>query len=126
MTREQEGYGGIGEVLPGVTIAELRQTAINAGAITPEQRQVFPALPEQPAALTEAMDRYREAWDNNALTPELVDETWRTFWQTTLEIEPNNIPSCDRTTEELAELKEQNRGVVLLPDEVMNVAGMKR
>lgn len=74
-----------------------------------------------------AIRRYKEAWDSNSLTPELVNQTWQLFWRdrerkrrldTQLE-----IPPCDRTKEELSALRQANLGVILLPDELIRPEG---
>jgi hypothetical protein len=94
------------------------------------EHQLYPQPSEQPATLEDAIVKYKEAWDdmeNNALTPELVDQTWQLFWNTKAkeigldhELE---IPRCDRSKEELVALRKQKRGVILLPDEIMTAEG---
>ena len=53
-------------------------------------------------------------------TPELVDRTWQALWQAWGERIDHefSVPSCDRDTGELAELKEKGNGVLLIPDEI--------
>lgn len=93
----------------------------------PESTQVFPLHDEESLSL--AIQTYKEAWDTNTLTPELVTQTWQAFWGAkTKNIHlksPLQIPSCDRTAEELAVLKRDNRGVILLPDEIMKPEGIE-
>ncbi len=59
-------------------------------------------------------------YNSQPLTPELVNKTWQTLWTEwgkrvgqTFE-----IPQCDRTSEELAQLKKENKAVLLIPDNV--------
>lgn len=51
-------------------------------------------------------------------TPEIVNKTWQTLWKVWGERagQKFNVPSCDRTTEELAQLRKENKAVLLIPD----------
>ncbi len=53
-------------------------------------------------------------------TPELVNKTWQTVWKVWGERIGHTFeaPTCDRTSEELAQLQKENRGVVLVPEDV--------
>ncbi len=77
---------------------------------------------ESTSELLEVMSSYREAWDRNTLTPQLVDATWQEFWGVPSEA-ALTVPACNRSQDELAALREQNRGVLLLPDEIMTQEG---
>ncbi|GEM_PF-2706009 len=73
--------------------------------------------------LTLAIHEYKTA----PLTPELVDGTWKTMW-TYLGEELGEhqfaVPSCDRSSLELEELRVQGREVLLVPDEIMTPEGL--
>ncbi|MBI2028108.1 MAG: hypothetical protein HYT07_00730 [Candidatus Levybacteria bacterium] len=60
------------------------------------------------------------------LTPELVDATWQTIWKTWGERINHTfqVPSCDRTPEELGGLAGKNRAVLLVPDEIYTKEGL--
>lgn len=97
-------------------------------------------------------DTLRKAWEENDLTPELIDNFYSFFWKERQEIAMNNkdgsnasrlsvsanqprkiaieklsepliIPPCDRTVGELAELRRQNRAVILMPEVLMQPDG---
>ena len=60
------------------------------------------------------------------LTPELVTSTWQTAWKVWGDSVEHtfDVPYCDRTSEELAALKSEGRGVVLTPDEIYTPEGL--
>lgn len=106
---------------------QYAQTASFFAKVTAEQRDHEASLPKD--QFGRVMYEYRQAWETNTLTPDLVNRTWQTFWR--VKAENANlgyefeVPVCDRTTEELAELRAQNRGVVLLPGAIMTVKGLR-
>lgn len=73
-----------------------------------------------------ALDRAVQEYKSQPLTPESVNKFWQTLWK----VEGSEIgrvfdvPSCDRTAEELTELKEEKRAVLLIPDEFYTRAGL--
>ncbi len=107
-------------------LAEERHGVDDVPPSTP--KTIFEASEYEPNSLEDVIQRYREAWEGNSLTPDLVNETWLTFWTVKAQeggLEQElEVPRCDRTTEELAALKTANRGVLLLPDSVMVQQGI--
>lgn len=89
-------------------------------------------------ALRKALAEYNAVWTNfpeseHLLTPELLNRTWQTYWKIKADAlhlgREFDVPECDRTTEELIALRKAERGIVLLPSEVMaeeNIALMDR
>jgi len=65
-------------------------------------------------AIREAIAEYKKS----PLTPELVDTTWQTLWgEWGKRVRGTfDVPSCDRTPEELAQLQKENKAVLLIPD----------
>lgn len=59
-------------------------------------------------------------YKSQPLTPELVNKTWQTLWTEWGKRigQTFDVPACDRTTEELVKLKKENKGVLLIPDNV--------
>lgn len=64
---------------------------------------------------------------NGPLTPELVDDTWKTIWETwgTSIRHTFQVPRCDRTSEELEKLFEEGSQVLLVPDELYTKEGLE-
>jgi hypothetical protein len=79
---------------------------------------------------SKSLQEYRKAWNENSLTPEVVNNFFKFFWNVkTKEAGMNRqfyVPTCDRTTEELAALKAENKMVLLLPDEAMSKEGLAK
>lgn len=70
-----------------------------------------------------------QEYKTQPLTPELVDRTWQTLWKVWKVWGERvdhvlYVPTCDRTKEELAKLKEENRAVILAPDEIYTRGGL--
>lgn len=88
---------------------------------------VTPAL--QDRQLRDALRPFVQEYQGAAVhTPELVDHTWQGMWG---EIGRAvdfiyQVPSCDRTAEELARLQKENRAVLLLPDDIYTSEGLVR
>ncbi len=63
---------------------------------------------------------------NLPLTPELVNDTWTTFWREGGKRIGHtfNVPGCNCTSDELRELRSLNGGVLLIPDEVYTPEGL--
>lgn len=59
-------------------------------------------------------------YKKSPLTPELVNTTWQTIWtEWGKRIDQKfEVPLCDRTSEELAQLQKENKAVLLIPDNV--------
>lgn len=104
-----------------------------SGVVFPDRQQRLVTNAEK--KLTDAVSHYKDAWNNYTdrevaplLTPELVDRTWEAYWRAqAIKIglkRELDIPHCDRTEAELLELRKQNRGVVLMPDEMMTKEGL--
>ncbi len=78
-------------------------------------------LPQDP--LVRAISEYT----TGLLTPELVDATWQTIWNSwgnNLGGHRFEVPSCDRSALGLEELKQQGKHVLLVPDKVMTPEGL--
>lgn len=58
----------------------------------------------------------KQEYKNNPLTPELVNKTWQTIWKIWGEGYDFQVPVCDRSSEELIQLREEKRMVLLIPD----------
>jgi hypothetical protein len=73
------------------------------------------------------VSEYRSSWENNMLTPDSVDNYFQAFWRRKGEqiglSQQLAIPACDRSVEELAALRREERGVILMPDEIMGDKG---
>lgn len=65
-------------------------------------------------------------YSKESLTPELVDTTWQTIWKTWGESVSHTfqVPSCDRTSEELAQLQREEKADLLVPDELYTKEGL--
>ncbi len=76
--------------------------------------------------LTQACQEYRKAWDRGSLEPELVDHTFQTWWRVLGERinQTYEVPLCDRTKSELDRLRENEKGVLLLPHRIMTKIGL--
>lgn len=75
---------------------------------------------EQPQAQDE-LDRILAEYKSQPLTPELVTKTWQTFLRSSVEksglsFPVGDIPACDRTAEELEQLRKEGRFMVYVPD----------
>lgn len=59
-------------------------------------------------------------------TPELIDKTWQALWKIWGERVEHvfSVPDCDRTEEELKELEEEGRGIILVPNEIYTKEGL--
>lgn len=61
-------------------------------------------------------------------TPELINNTWAGIWRVIGERVDFKylVPACDRTTEELVDLRIKNRANLLLPDDIYTPDGLVR
>lgn len=61
-------------------------------------------------------------------TPTLIDHTWQEVWKVIREAVGHRyqVPSCDRTTEELAQLRKENKANLLLPSDIFKPEGLVR
>jgi hypothetical protein len=82
----------------------------------------FQPSPED-VALAYAVNRYKDAWHADKLTPEVIREFWQAFWneRTFAALEPDfDLPNIDHLTQErLSALRKENRAVVLIPEPVL-------
>lgn len=87
------------------------------------QEEVFLPMSELQDQLDLAISEYKK----RPLTPELVNKTWQTIWETwgTSIRHTFQVPPCDRTSEELAELQRQGKKVLLMPDELYERQGLE-
>src|SRR6185369_10918702 len=70
------------------------------------------------AQLQAAVLKYREAWRDNSLTPEIVNDAWSAFWTERVAaagMNPVEMPSYDGDAAKLTALQIQDRGIVLVP-----------
>jgi len=67
-------------------------------------------------------------YQKGPLTTELVDTTWQRIWKIWGESINHafQVPSCDRTSEELVELQKEGKAVLLVPDELYTKEGLVR
>lgn len=84
---------------------------------------------DQDRQLREAMHPYvLEYKAAKVLTPDLINATWQGIWKVAGESAgyAYQVPKCDRTAEQLAELKQANRAALLLPDDIYTLGGLVR
>ncbi len=76
-------------------------------------------------AFSPFVQEYRDA---RVHTPELVNHTWQNIWVEIGRVVDftYQVPSCDRTTKELAKLQKENKAVLLLPDDIYTPEGLVR
>ncbi len=75
-------------------------------------------LSPEEALLQAAVIKYREAWNSETLTPQIVNGVWQAFWNermNALGMEPVEMPRYEGDAEELATLRAEGRGIVLVP-----------
>ncbi|MDP3974110.1 MAG: hypothetical protein Q8P92_04765 [Candidatus Daviesbacteria bacterium] len=88
---------------------------------------VTPALQDRQLrdALRPFVQEYKDA---KVHTPELVDHTWQNMWgEIGRAVDfKYQVPSCDRAREELAQLRKENKAVLLLPDDIFTPEGLVR
>lgn len=82
---------------------------------------------EMEMSLQNAVSEYKKG----PLTPEHINDFWQAFWRNGEEVLSQKgidhsfqVPTCDRTVEELAELQKENKGVLLVPDELYTQKGL--
>jgi len=70
----------------------------------------------------------REYKGNQVHTPTLIDDTWQNIWEAIGKSVGHQyqVSSCDRTTKELAQLRREDRTVLLLPDDIYTQEGLMR
>lgn len=97
-----------------------------ATPITPEARILQPGELVSAQESKDALDRAISEYKEGSLTPELVNTTWQTIWKAWGESINHTfqVPSCDRTSEDLAELQKEGKAVLLLPDEIYTKEGL--
>jgi hypothetical protein len=125
-----KGQGGVEKFLndPNKVKAELARIIVES---TRTWRDLYGEIPlpfavtpsEKQAVKTPEADSIEKAvaeYKSQPLTPELVDKTWQTLWTEWGKRigETFVVPSCDRAAEELAQLQEENKAVLLIPDGV--------
>lgn len=61
-------------------------------------------------------------------TPELIDNIWQGFWEKAGKMVNHKyqIPRCDRTVDEIAQLEKKQRMVLLLPNDIFTHDGLGR
>lgn len=97
-----------------------------ATPVAPEARDLQPGelvrAQESKDSLSLAISEYKAG----PLTTELVDKTWQAIWKTWGESINHafDVPSCDRTPEELAKLQKEGKAVLLVPDELYTKEGL--
>lgn len=105
---------------PGVAVGS--QSLIETSRVV-----VTPALQDRQlrGALLSFVQEYRDA---KVCTPELVNHTWQNMWRVIGQIADftYQVPACDRTEEELAQLQEKNRAALLLPSDIYTPDGLVR
>lgn len=132
-TRHIEGGDGVGKYLNdkdtvksglAKTLATAARAWREAYGEIPLPSVVVAAVPEviPQDILGRAILEYKEG----PLTPELVDKAWQAIWRTWGEsiCHAFDVPSCDRTSEDLAELEKEGKAVLLLPDEIYTKEGL--
>lgn len=69
---------------------------------------------------------YRTKLDASEFTPDFVDQFFQALWKTWGEKVNHvfEVPTCDRTREELAALYKEGKGVLLIPHEAYTPEGM--
>lgn len=97
-------------------LEELSKSGVAVGSqslIETSRVVVTPALQDRQlrGALLPFVQEYRDA---KVCTPELVNHTWQNMWRVIGQIADftYQVPACDRTEEELAQLQEKNRAAL--------------
>lgn len=105
---------------PGITVTSEPLNETPTAVVTPalQDRQLRDAL-------RPFVQEYKDA---KVHTPELVDHTWQKMWGEIGRVVDfkYQVPSCDRTTEELAKLQQEGKAVLLLPDDIYTPEGLVR
>lgn len=104
------------------TPIETRQPALQAPSV-----EVTPQ--DQASQLRDALRPFVQEYQTAEVpTPALIDHTWQNFWRVVGEVVDHRyqVPSCDRTPEELAQLRQQERAALLLPDDIYTPDGLVR
>lgn len=84
--------------------------------------QQFVEIQRQDIAIGSAITEYRKG----PFTPELINNTWQILWKTVGERKDHifEVPTCDRTKEELSQLQKEGKEVLLIPDEFYTQKGL--
>jgi hypothetical protein len=106
-------------------IISARELLVSAGVKDPGPKlETDITIPEAPQLdkkePQDTIARTITEYKKGPLTPELVNTTWQTLWgEWGKRIEETfDVPSCDRTSEELAKLQKENKAALLIPDNV--------
>ncbi len=86
-------------------------------------------LVDQDRQLRDAMRPFVQEYSAAAVhTPDLINQTWQGIWKVIGErVEyAYQVPACDRTPEELAQLQKESRAVLLLPSDIYTPEGLVR
>lgn len=104
-----------------------------AGLIPNELQSVVPLAEarslKNPEVKTDAeipLGNVISEYKKGPLTPELVNSTWQNLWKIWGERVNHTfqVPTCDRTTGELARLQQERKAILLIPDELYTPKGL--
>ncbi len=102
--------------------------ARNQREVEAARRQVEDLYASPERKLSLAKIEYKKAWREDALTPQIVDDLYQSFWNKKIRDSGVDyyleIPRCDRSAEELSDLRADRRAVVLMPDGMMSIGGL--
>lgn len=114
------------EQLPHANQIIVEKSAIALAQETPAVK-LTPS--EQARQLREALSPFIQEYKAAKVpTPDLVNNTWQGIWKVIgekVDFE-YQVPECDRTQEELAQLRKENRAVLLLPNDIYTPEGLVR
>ena len=122
-----EGIGEMNALAQSLQAEGKLPVEFSKPVIKKPTERVTPAL--QDRQLRDALRPFVQEYQGAKVhTPELVNHTWRNIWG---EIGgavdfTYQVPSCDRPTEELAQLKKENKAALLLPDDIYTSEGLVR
>lgn len=119
-----EKIGALPPTLPQFSqFTELAQTPSDR-ASTEINVNLTPA--DKDRQLREGLRPFVQEYQAEKPTPALVNHTWQNTWNVIGEFVEYKyqVPSCDRTVEELAQLREQGREVLLIPDVLYTPQGL--
>lgn len=81
---------------------------------------------QEPASTQDVLGHAMSEYKKGPLTPELVNSTWKAIWETWGQRVNHTfqVPSCDRTSEELTQLQKKGKEILMLPDELYAKDGL--
>ncbi|MDO8618402.1 MAG: hypothetical protein Q7R49_00490 [Candidatus Daviesbacteria bacterium] len=129
------GDGDLAEIVAGVHDAfkkrhpDLNDIVLPSQKTSAKEAEAIITPTDKDRLLRDAMRPFVQEYSAaKVLTPDLIDHTWQGIWRVIGErVEYEyQVPTCDRTTEELEKLKKEGRAVLLLPSDIYTPDGLVR